>query len=427
MIKPKFALIPSGYKSGVWPTTDGKVYSVIPNETSGDFDFERNGGGYRVNEDNLLEQVSSNTPRLCHLKQYSCPFIWLENSVSNYLVWSENYTISNWTAVSTTVTLNDTISPTGEMNASKLSSSNNYAWLQQGLSISQNQFCSASIFVKKGSGNTVGLEVHHSTSGTQGKIIYNFNTDTITPSGDGILHSEAIHYNDNWIRIGFTFQAESDVSGGTTLYKVWADNTSVLGTDVYIFGGQFEKNVQRISSYVYTDYSIRSQSQEILDGADLDTYDGTKGTLFLDFVPFGNNSTYASPSILFNWSTAGSSPNNFRFASKLNSSQESYLEISAFKPYSNVYSHSIFENLNTRKKIALTYYQYSVVGTVYKTYVNGELVDTGYDYSGTPPANIDEIIFKDTSSSNNFNGQVFDVRYYDENLSEANAKELTKL
>ena len=34
MTNPKLALIPSGYKSG-------KVYSILPSDGSGDFDFDR--------------------------------------------------------------------------------------------------------------------------------------------------------------------------------------------------------------------------------------------------------------------------------------------------------------------------------------------------------------------------------------------------
>lgn len=50
MKKPSLALIPSGYKAG-------KVYSILPNNSVGDFTFIRNSGATRVNKDGLIENV----------------------------------------------------------------------------------------------------------------------------------------------------------------------------------------------------------------------------------------------------------------------------------------------------------------------------------------------------------------------------------
>jgi hypothetical protein len=50
MIKPKLALIPSGY-------SDGKVYSVLPSNGDGDFTFSRGSNATRVNKDGLIETM----------------------------------------------------------------------------------------------------------------------------------------------------------------------------------------------------------------------------------------------------------------------------------------------------------------------------------------------------------------------------------
>ena len=52
MTNPKLALIPSGYKSG-------KVYSILPNDATGDFDFTRASGGTRVRKDGLIEEMQT--------------------------------------------------------------------------------------------------------------------------------------------------------------------------------------------------------------------------------------------------------------------------------------------------------------------------------------------------------------------------------
>ncbi|MDB0059591.1 hypothetical protein N9F18_00380, partial [bacterium] len=51
MKKPKLALIPSGYG-------DGKLYSVMPTNGSGDFAFSRGSGATRINKDGLIETIT---------------------------------------------------------------------------------------------------------------------------------------------------------------------------------------------------------------------------------------------------------------------------------------------------------------------------------------------------------------------------------
>ena len=50
MATPSIAMIPSGYK-------DGKVYSVLPNNSDGDFNFTRGSAATRVNAQGLVENV----------------------------------------------------------------------------------------------------------------------------------------------------------------------------------------------------------------------------------------------------------------------------------------------------------------------------------------------------------------------------------
>jgi hypothetical protein len=57
MATPSLALFPSGIKAS-------KVYSVLPTDGSGDFDFSRASSATRVNSEGLIELVTSNVPRL---------------------------------------------------------------------------------------------------------------------------------------------------------------------------------------------------------------------------------------------------------------------------------------------------------------------------------------------------------------------------
>ena len=63
-------MIPRGYKAQ-------KVYSVLPTNGDGDFTFDRNDAGSRVNKNGLIEQVATDIPRLDY-SDSSCPSLLLE-------------------------------------------------------------------------------------------------------------------------------------------------------------------------------------------------------------------------------------------------------------------------------------------------------------------------------------------------------------
>jgi hypothetical protein len=73
MTNPKLALIPSGYKNS-------KVYSILPNDGSGDFTFARNSGGTRVNKQGLIEQMQTYGDQLLNNSDFTSTSDW---TVSN--------------------------------------------------------------------------------------------------------------------------------------------------------------------------------------------------------------------------------------------------------------------------------------------------------------------------------------------------------
>ena len=88
------ALIPSGYKSG-------KLYSVIPESGNGDFTHSRsNTTATRVGASGLIENVSSNVPRLDYPLidgvVQDCPALLLEPSRTNTITYSENAEMNDY-------------------------------------------------------------------------------------------------------------------------------------------------------------------------------------------------------------------------------------------------------------------------------------------------------------------------------------------
>ena len=115
MAKPKLCLIPA--------TIGDKVYSILPSDGVGDFDFTRGTVATRINAQGLIEQVASGENRLNYSlldgEVVGCPHLLLENSATNLLQYSEQ--LSNWTNIqNVTVSDNDIISPDGTQNASKV-------------------------------------------------------------------------------------------------------------------------------------------------------------------------------------------------------------------------------------------------------------------------------------------------------------------
>jgi hypothetical protein len=55
-VKPTIALIPSAYNLN-------KIYSVLPTDGAGDFDFDRTTNGTRIDTNGLVNEIDVNTPR----------------------------------------------------------------------------------------------------------------------------------------------------------------------------------------------------------------------------------------------------------------------------------------------------------------------------------------------------------------------------
>jgi hypothetical protein len=91
--KAKLVMIPSGFKSS--SSTDN-LYSVIPSNGDGDFNYAGTTNGTRVNKDGLIEIASSNQPRLDYNPSNpQNPHLLLEPERKNLLTKSEQP--ANWT------------------------------------------------------------------------------------------------------------------------------------------------------------------------------------------------------------------------------------------------------------------------------------------------------------------------------------------
>ena len=117
MAKPNLALIPA--------TIGDKVYSILPSDGVGDFDFTRASTATRINAQGLIETVASGENRLNYSlldgEVVGCPHLLLEPQRTNLIRYSEDFSNAWWLKLNNvTVSAEKVISPDGTLNASQL-------------------------------------------------------------------------------------------------------------------------------------------------------------------------------------------------------------------------------------------------------------------------------------------------------------------
>ena len=399
MIKPKLALIPSGYKSG-------KVYSILPNDGSGDFTFDRaNGLSTRVRKDGLIEEVSNDTPRLDWLNS-DCPSLLLENQSTNTQTYSESSTGKSLTG--STLTNDKAISPTGEYNAMELkedTSTGKHRFFTGNVTVVDGTTYTLSLFVKKNSDNRFIFINAGSLIGVSGS----FNLDTQAVTG-GVQLFET--YPNGWYRIGITEEASADVTNGYFVQlQQGTTDASYTGDEssVYVWGLQFEEG--NLSSYIpnlATGSTTRS-AETCTGSTDATIFNDSEGVLYAEISresSVGNRQIELSDG-------SDSTRITIRFSSN-------GIYVSAVINNISVISYGLnTTNLNQFYKVAIKYKSGNSL-----IYIDGVEVSTSTT-TYTQTDTISELNFQQWWGGNSFYGRCKDLRYYDTALTDAELTELT--
>lgn len=250
MSNPKLALIPSGYKESI-------VYSVLPNNATGNFTFSRTGSATRVRADGLIETVAENIPRLDYLGT-ECPSLLLEAQETNSITYSESATGKSLTGI--TLTNEQAVSPTGEYTAMLMkedTSTGKHRFSTNSIFGLGGVSYSFSMFVKKNSDNRFVFINAGAFMGVSGS----FNLDTQAVTGSVQLLN---NYGDGWYRIGISATKPGTGTGnilvqmqeGTTDADYTGDESSV-----FVWGLQFEQ-ASTPTSYIPTTSSSVTRNAE---------------------------------------------------------------------------------------------------------------------------------------------------------------------
>ena len=261
MEAPSFALIPSGFKSQ-------KVYSVIPESGVGDLLFDRsNNTATRINKDGLIESVNADIPRLNYEITNgvvdSCPHLLLEMNSTNLVIQSNNFSAGGWNVANVSVTSNNTTSPEGKVNASKITTTNTSHSLYLDLTTTASTVYSFSFFSKRGTMSDLKYRVYDLSN----------NANIIAPTS---YYSQTS--NQYWERISVSFTTPSGCTS-TRVYPV--SNSGVTGT-MFLYGCQVEEE-SYATSYIPTSGSAQTRASESCTGAgDVNTFNSVEGILYAE-------------------------------------------------------------------------------------------------------------------------------------------------
>jgi hypothetical protein len=253
MAKPKMAMIPS--------TVGGSVYSVLPSNGDGDFNFTRASAATRINAQGLIETVAVGDNRLNYPLVGGvvdgCPHLLLEPQRTNLI--TESAVFSGYTSSNAVITDNSITSPDGALTGAILADDNaggtGTVQISKTITVDVSSTYTYSIFAKKKDLDFIALRLSNFTTPINDNSFFNLNLGTVVSAGSGHV-AEIENYGSGWYRCSVTFTTDAADTSGTlqtrlsqngTNTTVDLDNTS----NIYIWGWQFEKS-NHASSYIPT-------------------------------------------------------------------------------------------------------------------------------------------------------------------------------
>jgi hypothetical protein len=293
---PSLALIPSGYKGG----SPGTLYSVLPTDGSGDFDFTRSGNATRVNSDGLIELVTTNVPRLNYPLidgvVQGCPSLLLEPQRINVIQYSEDFSQGYWTKDGSSVT-SGFISPDGTANAFKIVENSSNSFHRVGIAtFTANVYRTLSFFAKKGERNYVSLFENNTVNPARKGVIFDLENGAFYNNNESFYFNAQIeNYGNGWYRCSAYFQNTGlcvpsigiSADGLTNSYQ--GDGTS----GIYIWGAQLEEAIYP-TSYIpnYGTALGATRSAETCNNAgDVNTFNDSEGVLFAEISALADDGT----------------------------------------------------------------------------------------------------------------------------------------
>lgn len=413
MAKPKLALIPASQGT--------KLYSVLPADGVGDFNFSRNTGATRINKDGLIETVAVGKSRLNYPLidgvVNGCPSHLLEPSKINLVTYSEDFSqLSSQSNV--TITDNQVISPDGTQNASSFIDNSatgvHRAFSIYSSSIASGQLVSHSIFAKAKEHKWFQL----STGGNTNDQWANFDLENgVIGNSSSAANPIIENYGNGWYRcilFATTSATNASLAGLVTLTNnldatLRSPSYSGSNKGVYVFGLQIEQGSYP-TSYIPTSGSAVTRVAETANGAgDASTFNDSEGVLMAEISALANDGSYKTLTI-----------NNNGISDRI---QISINSNNVFIGVIDGNSAEIFQsysvsNITNNNKIAVKYKLNDC-----SLWINGIAVLD--NLAASMPSGLSKISFDKGNVSDEFYGSIKQIQYFDSALNDSDLETIT--
>jgi len=392
MAKPKLALIPAAQGT--------KLYSVLPSDGSGDFDFTRGSAATRINAQGLIETVASGQSRLDYPLidgvQKGCPHHILEPQRTNSILYSQEVDNSYWAKFNCSITANLGISPDGGLNADKLTTAVSTTGVVYKTGITTG---SLSFFAKDNNLSNGRFRIS-----VDGVGVALWNKDGTLYSVTGGTASGGVNYGNGWFRFSYNVTSGSVVNYGID---------SPTGTEsIFVYGLQNEPSSTFSTSYIPTTSTAVTRLAETATGAgNSTTFNDSEGVLMLEISRL-NKADSSSEIISIN---DGSLSNYITLY--YNSSGVTYTINFGSTERNGNFSMSA-NNQAIFNKIALKYKSQDV-----SLFVNGFEVDTNSGTLGLTGLN--SLEFNHGNDAFDFYGKAKQIQYFDSILADTQLEQLT--
>jgi len=385
--KASIALIPSGYR-------DGELYSVLPANGDGDFNFGSGSTATRVNKDGLIETVGDDIPRLDYPLTNGvvgdCPHLLLEPSRTNLLIQSVNLaSIFTFNTGGGSLTANYGVSPDGSKTSTRVITND-----------TNNSHCFETL---SGGSGSLTYSLYY-----KGVIGETTTIRAIAVGSGGVGAEKSITFTGKWQREQITFQRGASVN-----YVYIVDYRSINGTatDFQVFGGQVEEG-SYTTSYIPTSGGAVSRSADICNGSGTSAeFNDSEGVLFAEIASFVSSGTSRRIAI-----SDGDYTDRIEILYGAATNRIDYQVIS-----NNVFQAGGFytvTDVTDFNKVAVKYKQDD-----FALWINGVEVST--DNSGNTPTGLNTLRFEDGGGGLDFYGKCKQLIYFNEALSDSELQTLT--
>jgi hypothetical protein len=393
--------------------------------------FTRASSATFVGSDGLVQSAAINIPRFDHTSAGVCRGLLIEESRTNQITFSENFTDGSWSAFATASAANITsTNPSGGTTTSRLTANSGTDTGRSRVKVlsipSASYAATASCFVKAGNSDfgLVRMAFNKAGVGTIRACNANivFSTGVITKSGtsnaDFTVTSTA--FPDGWYRI--TISATSNASltvedsvvlavglafNGTGGSGTFAGTETVLAWGAQVEAGSFA------TSYIPTTTAPLTRSADVCSITGLafsNMWNASEGSTYVSVIRNTNTGSPRAISI-----SDGTTSNRMEIARGSTSEQVSYSVGGSFLYNFDVGGVAVGVNSRIAQAMKLNDFAASANGSPVATHNSGAMIVVNRMNIGGHAA----------TATNYLNGTISSIRYYRKRLSNAKLQALT--